>query len=169
MYDVQLRDVPEQLVVTEQRNVDQEALEKWLPGAMSRMHDAAEKLGGVVGTADLPHLLRDHLANKAVFLVLYEGNPHEGAVPVECCAPVRAGQKTSDVPTRVIPAHREAYVRVTRDLVESGRLGSVYDAVEQWVGTQGLEVTGAPRETFWTDFFGAEATDEVFDVAWPVR
>jgi len=39
--DVLPRDVPEQVVVTEQRMVDQAALESWLPGAMSRVHKAA--------------------------------------------------------------------------------------------------------------------------------
>lgn len=31
--DVRMREVPEQTVVTEQRMVDQEALEQWLPQA----------------------------------------------------------------------------------------------------------------------------------------
>jgi hypothetical protein len=39
--DVRLREVPEQVVVSEQRMVDQQALEQWLPGAMSRVHKAA--------------------------------------------------------------------------------------------------------------------------------
>ena len=30
-------------------------------------------------------------------------------------------------------------------------------------------VTGAPREVYWTDYFSAAQTDEVCDVAWPVR
>lgn len=51
---------------------------------------------------------------------------------------------------------------------QSGRLGSVYEASEKWVGGQGLTVAGAPRETYWTDFFSAAPDDEVFDVAWPV-
>ena len=35
-------------------------------------------------------------------------------------------------------------------------------------GEQRLTATGPPRETYWTDFFGAADKDEVFDVAWPV-
>ena len=39
--DVLVREVPEQIVITEQRMVDQAALESWLPGAMARVHKAA--------------------------------------------------------------------------------------------------------------------------------
>jgi hypothetical protein len=63
----------------------------------------------------------------------------------------------------------QAYVRVTKDVVESGRLGSVYVAVEDWVDSKGLEIAGPPRETFRTDFRSAAPDDEVFDVAWPIQ
>jgi len=40
-------------------------------------------------------------------------------------------------------------------------LGSAYGAVEQWIGTQGLEVAAAPREVYYTDYFAAAPADEV--------
>jgi hypothetical protein len=43
--DVRMREVPGQVVVTEQRMVDQEALERWLPEAMARVHKAAGDMG----------------------------------------------------------------------------------------------------------------------------
>ena len=46
--EIKLREVPEQLVVIEQRMVDQAALEAWLPGAMARVLDAAGDAG--IGT-----------------------------------------------------------------------------------------------------------------------
>ena len=165
--DIRMREVPEQIVVTEQRMVDQKALEQWLPGAMSRVHKAAGDMAA--GTADQPYLLRDHVADGPVFIVIYEGNPNEGETAVECCTPLRAGGTVPDgVATRSIPAHREAYVRVEKRTVQSGKIGDVYVAIEEWIGDQGLEVAAAPRETYWTDFFSAAEHDEVFDVAFPV-
>jgi len=166
--DVQLRDVPEQVVVTEQRMVNQAALESWLPGAMSRVHKAAGE--AAAGTVGQPYLQRDHLPDEPVFIVIYDGNPNEGETAVECCTPLQPGiPPPADAASRVIPAHREAYVRVTKSMVQSGHLGDVYLAIEQWIGSKELDVAAAFRETYWTDFYAAAPTDVVFDVACPVR
>jgi hypothetical protein len=45
----------------------------------------------------------------------------------------------------------------------------VYVAIEQWIGSNGLDIAAAPRETYWTDFYAAGGNDVVFDVAFPVR
>ena len=166
--DVLMRDVPHQVVVTEQRMVDQAALEGWLPGAMSRVLEAAGD--AAAGTVDQPHLQRDHVADEPVFIVIYEGNPNEGETAVETCTPLRAGVPApADAASRVIPAHREAYVRVTKATVESGHIGDVYMAIERWMGSNGFDIAAAPRETYWTDFHAADGNDVVFDVAYPVR
>ena len=163
--EINVRDVPEQLVVSEQRMVDQAALEAWLPGAMKRVLDAAGESG--VGTGSLPFLDRPAEPNEPVFIVIYEGNPNEGEVAVEVCTPTLAAP--SGVATRTIPAHREAYARVTKATVESGGLGAVYADSEAWVAAHGFEIAAAPRETYWTDFYTAAPDDAVFDVAWPIR
>ncbi len=166
--DVLVRDVPEQVVVTEQRMVDQAGLESWLPGAMSRVLKAAGD--AAAGTVDQPHLQRDHVPDEPVFIVIYEGNPNEGETAVECCTPLRAGVPApADAASRVIPAHREAYVRIPKITVESGHIGDVYLAIEQWLGSNALDIAAAPRETYWTDFHAADGSDVVFDVAFPVR
>jgi hypothetical protein len=166
--DVRLREVPEQIVITEQRMVDQQELERWLPGAMARVHKAAGDVAA--GTAHQPHLLREHVADEPVFIVIYEGNPNQGETAVEVCTPLRAGSTApAGAAVRPIPAHREAYLRVTKRTVESGGLGDVYLTVESWVGGHEMQIEAAPRETFWTDFNAAAADDEVFDVAYPVR
>jgi hypothetical protein len=164
--DIRMRDVPEQVVVTEQRMVDQPALVEWLPGAMSRVHEATA--GAWLGTAGAGYLLRDE-GNEPIFVVIYEGNPNEGSVAVEACAPLASGSGVDDAPTRTVPAHREAYVRVTKGTVESGGLGDVYMGIEKWINDNGYEIVAAPRETYWTDFYDAGPDDEVFDVSFPVR
>ena len=166
--DVQTRDVPEQTVITEQRMVDQAALEAWLPGAMSRVLEAAGD--AAAGTAEQPYLERGDKPDEPVFVVIYEGNPNEGETAVECCTPLRAGASApAEAASRMVPAHREAYVRVTKDTVTSGQIGDVYVGIERWIADKGLAVAAAPRETYWTDFFAAGGQDVVFDVAFPVR
>lgn len=166
--DVQLRDVPEQVVITEQRMVDQAALEKWLPEAMPRVHRAAG--AAAASTSEQPYLQRGHLPDEPVFIVIYEGNPNEGETAVECCTPLRAGsQAPANAASRTIPAHREAYVRVRKNTVTAGQIGDVYAGIEQWIASNELNIAAAPRETYWTDFFDADGDDEVFDVAFPVQ
>jgi hypothetical protein len=160
--EVRLRDVPEQQVVTESRSVDQAALEAWLPGAMARVAERARAVGGPLGTTDWPFLERSGDPDEPVFITIYEGNPNEGPTPVEVCATVPAGGD------RTIPAHREAYARVTKSQVTGGQLGGVYAAIEKWIAANALTVARAPRETYWTDFMSAAGDDEVFDVAFPV-
>jgi len=134
--DVLVRDVPEQTVITEQRMVDQAALEGWLPGAMSRVLKAAGD--AAAGTAEQPHLLRGQFPDEPVFIVIYEGNPNEGETAVETCTPLRTGVPApADLASRVIPAHREAYVRVTKGTVASGHIGDV-----TWRLSSGLAATG---------------------------
>lgn len=162
MVEVRVREVPEQHVVSETREVDQAQLEAWLPGAMARVAERARAAGGLLGTADWPYLDRSSLSDEPVFLTSYEGNPNEGPTPVEVCATVAVGGD------RTIPARREAYVRVTKGQVVSGQLGGVYEAVEKWVAANGFAIAAAPRETYWTDFVSAADGDEVFDVGFPV-
>jgi hypothetical protein len=162
MIEVSTRDVPELHVVTEERSVDQAALEAWLPGAMARVHQAGTEAGGVLGTSALPFVQRTG-DDQSIFVVLYEGNPNEGPTSVEVCAPIADRAAAA----RTIPAHREAFVRVTKEQALTGQLGGVYEAVEKWISDQGLEVTAAPRETYWTDFGAAAPGDVVFDISFP--
>jgi hypothetical protein len=162
MFDIQLRDVPEHFVVAEQRTVAQAELFDYLVGAMARVHTRARDHGGVAGTDAWPYLRRDDRAVEPVFFVIYHGNPNEGPVPVEVCAPVSADG--ADLVRQ--PAHREAFVRLTKTQVAN--IGQAYEAVMAWITGQGLKVDGAPREVFFTDFPAAAGDDDVFDVAFPV-
>jgi hypothetical protein len=123
-----MREVPAQVVVAGQRLVDQLSLERWLREAMARVHEIAGRMAA--GTAEQLYLLRDHAGDELVFIVIYEGNPNEGEAAVECCTPLGAeGAAPDGAATRMIPAHREAYVRVLKRAVQSGAVGEVYVAV----------------------------------------
>jgi hypothetical protein len=155
-YEIQMRDVPELRVATEARDVDQAQLLDWLPGAMARVVQAPALTTETQTWVDRPP------TPDPVFVVIYEGNPNEGPTRVEVCAPVAAGGD------RTLPAHREAFVRVTKAQVTGGELGAVYEAIEKAAGDRGLTIVAAPREVYWTDFGGAADDAAVFDVAFPV-
>jgi hypothetical protein len=151
--DVRERDVPEQLVLTEQRHVLAHELPPWIAAAMDRLHAAAERFGGVAAPP----------------FVVYRGEVSEDSDgPVEACVPIAAAE-TAEVAMRREPAHREAYVRLRKAQVEYPQILSAYDGVERWVDARGLTSTDAPREVYFTaDFAAAEPDDEVCDVAFPI-
>jgi DNA-binding transcriptional MerR regulator len=154
MYEVRERDVPEQLVLTEQRHVQVSELSGWIGRAMTRLTTTAQAFGGVAGPE----------------FVIYHGEVNEDSDgPVECCVPIGPERELSDsAPMRIEPAHREAYVRLTRAQVEYPQILSAYDAVAQWITVHGHTVHGSPREVYFTDFMAAGPAEECCDVAFPM-
>jgi DNA-binding transcriptional MerR regulator len=155
MYEIEQRDVPEQVVLTEQRHVKVTELSAWLREAIDRLVGTAARLGGVAGPC----------------FVVYHGEVNEdGDGPVEVCLPIAAAPPApAGVAVRTEPAHREAYTRLTRAQVDFPQILSAYDAVAQWVGANGMTVAAAPREVYFADFMAAGPDDRVCDVAFPVH
>lgn len=154
MYEVKEREVPEQLVLTEQRHVQVEDLPDWIEAAMKRLLASAQGYGG---PAEAP-------------FVVYHGEVNEDSDgPVEVCVPIRPDREpVAESAIRREPAHREAYVRIPKAQVEFPQILSAYDAVAHWIAKQGGGAAGSPREVYFTDFGAAGPNDEVCDVAWPV-
>jgi DNA-binding transcriptional MerR regulator/effector-binding domain-containing protein len=154
MYEIRERDVAEQLVLTEQRHTTVNGLTDWLGDSLGRQHNIAEQVGGAAGPS----------------LVIYHGEVNEESDgPVEVCVPIEGRQGGGvDAPTRVEPAHREAYTRIRKAQVEFPQILTAYDAVEQWITSNGKTRTGPPREVYFTDFMAAGPEDEVVDIAFPI-
>jgi hypothetical protein len=51
--------------------------------------------------------------------------------------------------------------------VEFPQILSAYEAVDQWIRSNGKTMTGSPREPYFADWDAAGADDEVCDVAFP--
>src|SRR5687768_90958 len=101
-FEIKERDVPEQLVLTEQRHVKAGELPEWIRGAMGRLGRTAASYGGVTGP----------------LFVVYHGRMSEDTeVLAEVCAPIDAKQTAADAPTRREPAHREAFTRLRKSQV----------------------------------------------------
>ncbi|MET7423927.1 MerR family transcriptional regulator [Dactylosporangium sp. NPDC005555] len=153
MYEVKVRDVPEQTVLTEQRHVKAQDLPAWIDEATGRLLKAAAGHGdGVVGPC----------------FIVYHGEVNEDSDgPVEICLPVNPTGPV-DSAVRVEPAHREAYTRIIKAQVGYPQILSAFDAVGQWVAGQGLPVSTSPREVYFADFGAAGPDDEVCDIAFPL-
>ena len=153
-HTVLTREVPAQLVLTEQRHVTPEELPAWIGAAMARLYGAAGAAAGPVAPA----------------FVVYHGEVnHDSDGPVEVCVPVDPNAADSiDAAVRQEPAHREAYVRITKAQVAFPQILSAFEAVSGWLHEQNLLSGGAPREVYFTDFMAAGPDDEVCDIAYPM-
>jgi hypothetical protein len=122
---------------------------------MGRLMKSARNLGGAAGFP----------------FVVYHGEVNQDSDgPVEVCVPVTFGRDIStEAAVRQEPAHHEAYVRLRKAQVAFPQILSAYDAISQWINTKPLSIAGSPREVYFTDFGSAAPTDEVCDVAFPVR
>ena len=155
MYDVETRDVPAQDVATLQRNLTVGDLPGFIMDGYDHI-DAAIREGGA--------------EREGAFFVVYHGevnNDSDG--PVEVCLPYRGAlAATGDLGVRAEPAHREAFTTITRRQVEFPGILDAYAAVESWIEREGHEMTGAPREVYFTE--SDVQPDEAFcDIAFPIR
>jgi DNA-binding transcriptional MerR regulator len=150
-FEVHLRDRPEQIVLSEEREVGMFELPATILGATERLTQRASAHGGVAGEQ----------------FVIYHGEVSEDSGgPVEVCLPVA----TESAATRQEPAHRQAYVIVTKAQFEWPQILSAYDAVEQWIDWHSRTCVGSPREIYraGVDPALAAPSDVVCDVAFPI-
>jgi DNA-binding transcriptional MerR regulator len=152
MFEFEERDVAEQRVLTEQTHVLVEDLPSWIGEAMGRLLAEAEAVGGAAGPA----------------LVIYHGEVNEESDgPVEACLPIAADAETAAA-TRIEPAHREVYTRLTKAQVRFPEILGAFDATAQHVDERGLTASASPREIYFADWPSAADRDPVCDVAYPV-
>ncbi|HTJ40175.1 MAG TPA: MerR family transcriptional regulator [Dactylosporangium sp.] len=155
MDSVQVREVPQQTVLTQHRHVRVQDLPAWIDASIGRLLKAAAGHGdGMVGPC----------------FIIYHGEVNEESDgPVEICLPVEPDpHRALDVAVRVEPAHREAYTRITKAQVAFPQILSAFDAVRAWTEREQIAATGSPREVYFADFANAAPQDLVCDVALPI-
>jgi effector-binding domain-containing protein len=155
MFAIQQRDVPEQVVLTEQRHVRAADLPDWIRAAGNRLVKAAADHGGVSGSC----------------FVVYHGPVSEDSeVLVEMCAPIGADrEQAKDSAVRHEPAHREAYVRVKKSQLAFPQIRAVYVALAKHLEAHRIEIVDSPREVYLADVSAAGPDEDVCDVAFPIR
>jgi DNA-binding transcriptional MerR regulator len=160
-FRIQERTVPDQLVLSEQRQLRLDEMEPWLRTTKRRLTELARQAyGGPAG---------------GLFVVFHGEVSQDSDGPVEVCVPVGAQNEGAAAPDgtvlRAEPAHREAYARITKAQFEVPQILSVYEAVERWTAAAGRTVIDSPREIYFPDVdpHTARPGDDVCDIAYPVR
>ncbi|MEQ7005729.1 MerR family transcriptional regulator [Actinopolymorpha sp. B17G11] len=156
-YEVRVRDVADQLVITERTRVRREELKDWANEVKQRLTSSARAYGGP--SADL-------------FMVFHGPVTKDSDGPVEVCVPILSTPAAhDDVVTRREPAHREAYTTITKAQFDLPLILSAYESVQQWINDHELIRTGPGREVYITDvdINDADLDDHVCDVAYPVE
>lgn len=163
-FAVETVDVPARVVITESRHTLADELPAWIGAALGRLEAAAQECGGVVA---------------APFVVYHAEVSMESDGPAQACVPVAdeaaarawAGRqgRGRETGVRVEPAARLAYVRITKAQVAHPQILAAFEAVEEWLGREGLEPAGPCREIYFADWAAAGPEDPVCDVAFPVR
>jgi hypothetical protein len=155
MNTISTRDVAEQTILIEQRRVTADLLPDFIGEAGGRQHAALAAVGGPFGPS----------------VVIYHGVVSErNNGPVEVCSPLPAElAETVPLPSRVEPAHVEAFTRITKAQVRYPDILAAYDAVEDWIGQNEKRVAGPPREVYFRDMMNADDNTEVADVAFPIE
>lgn len=153
--DIRRRAVPDQLVLTEYRSIQQLAeLEAWTAATMDR-------LMGITTVTGRP------------FVVIHGEINEDSDGPVEMCVPV--GHAPEATATRVEKAHEEAYVRLTKAQFDYPQILGVYETLERWIEQNRLHVCGSPREIYvrqfqkFAEIQRAEPTAEIAEVAFPIQ
>ena len=155
MFEIKTREVPEQHVLTEQSHLRVSALPEWTGAALGRQH-------GALASAGAPSVLPS-------FIVFHGEVTEETAGTVEVCTPVAPELAARlGLPSRVEPAHGEAYTTITKALVDYPQILTAYDAVESWLRERDVPIVGSPREVYFADFVAAGQDDEVVDIAFPI-
>ncbi|WP_329218239.1 MerR family transcriptional regulator [Streptomyces sp. NBC_01485] len=163
-FEVQLVDVPEQVIITETRHTLADELPVWIPASLGRLEQAAGECGGIVG---------------APFVVYHSAVSMESDGPVESCVPVAdeaaartwaaTGDRGRQAGVRIEPARRLAYTRITKAQVAHPQILAPYEAVEAWMKREVWDYDGHCREIYFADWDAAGAEDPVCDVAFPVK
>ncbi|MFR9790666.1 MerR family transcriptional regulator [Streptomyces sp. MB22_4] len=163
-FAVETVDVPAQVVISESRHTLADELPTWIGASLGRLEAAARECGGVAG---------------APFVVYHAEVSMESDGPAEACVPVadeaaarawvERHRRTREIRVRVEPAARLAYTRITKAQVAHPQILAAFEAVEEWMAREGLEMAASCREVYFADWAAAGAGDPVCDVAFPVR
>jgi len=148
--DVEVRSVEPQQVLSITRWVKVEGLDDHIIGSIRTLNELAAAQG---------------TQNAGPPFGIYHGHVNENEDgPVEVCLPVRALVAVQDgIMAKQFPAAQMAYVDIVGDQCQFPTILQAYDAVYDWIKTNGYKHDGSPLE-IWLDNKG-----EHMQIAWPFR
>ena len=157
MFDVFIRDIPEQKLVTIERRVYIKELPTFVKTTGKELyHYILESKQEVAG---------HHMA-------IYHGLVNEDSDgPVENCVPFKGSlEPEGEMRIRLEPAHKIAFVRITKAQVVFPDILAAYDAVEDYLVNEGIRFF-SPREIYLADADWHKIADDELacDVAFPFK
>lgn len=156
MFDIQTRMVPEQKVLSVQRNIYVKDLSTFIDEAHNTLHG---------------HLAQAGLEGTGPSLVIYHREVNEDSDgPVEVCVPfVGSLEPAGKMHVRLEPAHQEAFTRLSKAQMAFPGLLEAYGALHEWLRAENKESVDAPREVYFADWSAVGPDDPACDIAWPFR
>lgn len=155
MYEVKMREVPEQKVVTLERHASVKDLPNFSQEAFRTLYGALAKAG---------------VQACGPGLVIFHGKVDEdNDGPVEVCVPFEGMlEPPGEARIRLERAHREAFTTVTKSQWAFPGILGAYDAVYDALQERGLQMGGSPREVYFVSPDAVGDDQPVCDVAYPV-
>lgn len=154
VFDIDTRHVPEQKVLSTQRNLTADVLPGFIAEGYARLY---------------AHLDANGVRPSGAGFVVYHGEVTEDSDgPVEICVPFTGSvEPAGTLGVRLEPAHTEAYARISKRQVRFPDILRAYDAVAGWLEQHGERGTLPPREVYFTDFGAVGDDDPAADIAFP--
>lgn len=155
MYEVFEREVSEQSVLSVKKSVYIQDLETFIDTSMTHMLD---------------YLERSNLKPSGAHFIIFHGQVNDDSDgPVEVCIPCAARlEPEGDITSRLEPAHREAYTRISKVEMDFPGILEAYDAVAKHLKAKALSICDSPREIYLTSNWKASSDDDlVCDIAFP--
>jgi DNA-binding transcriptional MerR regulator len=154
VYDIQTREVPEQKVLSTQRNITAGDLPAFIGEAYTQLFAHLEAGGRPVAGDPF---------------VVYHGEVTEDSDgPVEVCVPFTGPlEPAGTLGVRLEPAHTEAYTRIPKREIRFPDILRAYDAVGGWLHERGERPTLPPREVYFTDMSAVGDDEPAADIAFP--
>lgn len=152
-YEVKVRDVPEQRLLTLEERTLVDALDTVIERNAKALYQHVESLGVKAGP----------------MTVIFHGHVSmDSDGPVEVCVPVHGPvEPFGSARVRLEPARQEAFVRVPRKAFDFPDILQAYDSVDAWLRVNGKVCAGSPREVYFSTWGAHAADDPACDVAYP--
>ncbi len=160
MMDVSVRTMPDRVLLSAVRHLTADELNTWVARQATLLGDGS--VPGLPGIEGAP------------FLVYHGEVSQDGDGPIEYCRAVPADRaqeiaaRFEEFTLRDDPAHREAYVRLTRSELDPVHGERAFGALMRWAAERGLTPSAPPRQVFFADPRSAAPDTPVSDVIGPL-
>ncbi|GIM90488.1 MerR family transcriptional regulator [Paractinoplanes toevensis] len=143
---------------------------------IASIRTAVDQNGLVEAIRDLEWAIRSHLhgwaeAEFAEHWVIFHGPvTPESEATIEVCVPFTGVvEPLGEIAIRLESAHREAYATVARDDCFYPRIMRAYEAVDDYLSTEGLTRIGPEREIYLGEWHRIAGTDPFVHVSIPIK